>query len=250
MRYEHIKTPQQKHSGKLGIRVNTHRTPYILILMCVALGPVTVLAQVSSNEINYFSRCRGIMDDNARVNCYDELYDRAVGTVSPGNDNTRLLDENRKMREELARIRQQNGETSTSSQSGSYYPKYSYPADNRNREYGRSSSRQESSNRAEEFGLNESTSAGGSEDFGNNEPYVVKNDNGKDELIGRIASLRKGVNGWIITLEHGQVWRQMISKHINLHKGQQVRIHPSIWGKSYRLTAEDSTGFIQVERVQ
>ena len=241
-----MNTLKKNWIGNLSAGVAT----YTLMLVCLAAGPVAVLAQVSSNEINYFSRCRNIMDEKTRVTCYDELYDRAVRAVTPSNDNAKLLDENMRMREELARIRGRTGPANTAGQYGSYSRRESYPASNTTREYSRRSPPQES-NRAEEFGLNESNPASGrTENQGKNEPYVVENDKGEEELIGRVTSLDKGPNGWIITLEQGQVWRQMISKRFQLREGQQVRIYPTIWGKSYRLTLVDGGGFIQVERVR
>ena len=73
---------------------------------------------------------------------------------------------------------------------------------------------------------------------------------GDQEFIDRIKSLANGPSGWIITLDKGQVWRQMIGKRYDLRNGQEVRIYPSAWGKAYRLSAEDNSGFIQVERIR
>lgn len=224
--------------------------PYALMLVSLVTGPVGVFAQVSSNEINYFSSCRGIMDDKARVSCYDELYDRAVRAVTPRNDNARMMDENRRMREELARIRERTGATTATDRSATYSRREYYPASNSPREYSRTTHPPES-DRTEQFGLNESyPPSGRADNFGRDEPRVVKGNNGKEELIGRIASLQKGQNGWIITLEHGQVWRQMLSKRFQLREGQEVRIYPTMWGKSYRLALVDGAGFIQVERIR
>lgn len=250
MRYERMNTLIKTRIKKPYAGVSAGVLPYVLALVCLTAGPVLVSAQVSSNEINYFSRCRNITDERARVNCYDELYDRAVRAVTPRNDNNSLLDENRRMREELARIRENKGSAAASDQYGSYSRRETYPASNTPREYSRSTPYPES-DRAEEFGLNESSPASGrAGQFGKNEPQVVVNDKGKEELIGRVTSLDKGPNGWIITLEHGQVWRQMISKRFQLREGQEVRIYPTMWGKSFRLTLVDGAGFIQVERIR
>lgn len=75
-------------------------------------------------------------------------------------------------------------------------------------------------------------------------------DSGEGELVDRIAGLEIRPDGWIITLQNGQIWRQTIKKRYNLNGGQQIRIYPSIWGSGYRLTAEDIGGFIQVKRVR
>jgi hypothetical protein len=71
------------------------------------------------------------------------------------------------------------------------------------------------------------------------------------ELVGMIASLRETVpNSYLITLENGQVWRQTTARAYPLQPGQQVRIYPTNWGDSFRLTSANSKGFIQVRRVR
>lgn len=71
------------------------------------------------------------------------------------------------------------------------------------------------------------------------------------EYVGTIASLRERLpNQYLITLENGQVWRQVYPEHYRLQPGHRVRIYPTRWGTSYRLTVEELHGFIQVERVR
>jgi hypothetical protein len=71
------------------------------------------------------------------------------------------------------------------------------------------------------------------------------------ELHSTISKLREYVPGrYLITLENGQVWRQMVAERYRLRVGHKVRIYPSRWGKSFRLSAEELKGFIQVERVR
>ena len=70
------------------------------------------------------------------------------------------------------------------------------------------------------------------------------------EFTDRIKSLANGPSGWIITLDKGQVWRQMISKRYDLRAGQSVRIYPTAWGHDYRLSDVENSGFIQVERIR
>jgi hypothetical protein len=71
------------------------------------------------------------------------------------------------------------------------------------------------------------------------------------ELHSTISKLREYVPGrYLITLENGQVWRQMVAERYRLRVGHNVRIYPSRWGKSFRLSAEELKGFIQVERVR
>ena len=73
----------------------------------------------------------------------------------------------------------------------------------------------------------------------------------REELFGTVASVRETVpNSYIVTLENGQVWRQVRPKFYPLRPGHQVRIYATNWGDSYRMSAEDLNGFIQVERVR
>ena len=201
----------------------SYREVIFLLLGCILFVPVPVSAQVSSVEINYFSRCRQVYDERDRLACYDDLYDRALRAANPQAAADRLMEENRRMREELARIRSRTGSAPVRSDS-----------------------------RADDFGRNEPyrVKRNEADDFGREEPYVVKGDDGEAELIGRIASLQKTNTGWIVILEQGQVWRQMVSKRYDLHEGQEVRIYPTRWGDSYRLTAADTSGFIQVQRIE
>jgi hypothetical protein len=205
--------------------------PGVLVLLAV---PTMLQAQVSSNEINYFSRCRDISDNQARLACYDNLYDRAVGAVRPRSNTDRMMEENRRMREELARIRKQTGGT-TIYRSQPYSRTESYPATNRAGVYDQNKPAPVRSK---------------AEEFGKKQPLVVKSDNGKEELYDRIKELRKVPNGWIVTLESGQVWRQMYSKRYNLQVGQEVKISPTIWGDAYRMSVSKLGSFIQVERIQ
>jgi hypothetical protein len=71
------------------------------------------------------------------------------------------------------------------------------------------------------------------------------------EFVSTVVAVRETVpNSYVITLENGQVWRQMRPKWYPLRPGQTVRVHSTGWGNSYRLTAEDAGSFIQVERVR
>jgi hypothetical protein len=73
----------------------------------------------------------------------------------------------------------------------------------------------------------------------------------RPEIVSTIAGLRETVpNSYIITLDNGQVWRQMRPKTYPLRIGHAVRIYPTNWGEAYRLTVEGVGSFIQVERVR
>jgi hypothetical protein len=71
------------------------------------------------------------------------------------------------------------------------------------------------------------------------------------QIVSRILALDERLpNAYLITLENGQTWRQVHSERYPLRVGHQVRVYPTPWGSSYRLTTEESKGFIQVERVR
>lgn len=71
------------------------------------------------------------------------------------------------------------------------------------------------------------------------------------ELVATVEAFSERVpNEYVITLDNGQVWRQMVPKRYPLLVGQRVRIYSSGWGDAYRLTAEEVGSFIQVERIR
>ena len=73
----------------------------------------------------------------------------------------------------------------------------------------------------------------------------------RPDIVSTIVELRETVpNAYMITLANGQVWRQMRPKIYRLRVGHAVRIYPTHWGTSYRLTVEELRSYIQVERVQ
>jgi hypothetical protein len=72
-----------------------------------------------------------------------------------------------------------------------------------------------------------------------------------DEIVASVSALRQTVpNSYLITLDNGQVWRQTFPQWFPLQSGQRVTLRTSKWGKSYRLTVDELSGFIQVERVR
>jgi hypothetical protein len=71
------------------------------------------------------------------------------------------------------------------------------------------------------------------------------------EFVSTITALDEDLrNRYTITLGNGQIWRQMLAKRYALRVGQEVRVYPTRWGDSYRLSAKRLKGFIQVERVK
>ena len=83
------------------------------------------------------------------------------------------------------------------------------------------------------------------------QPQVVTRNDGSEELLDEVSDLDViKPNMLDITLDSGQVWRQVYPKRFALKKGDLVRIYPSKWGDDFRLTTSRLSGFIQVSRVK
>lgn len=79
---------------------------------------------------------------------------------------------------------------------------------------------------------------------------LVKGSEGKDELIDTVAALEQiGPQLLQVTLQNGQQWQQMQNKVYRLRVGDEVRIYPTRWGISYRLSGTRLASYIQVQRV-
>jgi hypothetical protein len=71
------------------------------------------------------------------------------------------------------------------------------------------------------------------------------------EVFATITALRETVpDSYLITLDNGQVWRQVRPKWYPMRVGHEVRVYPTGWGTSYRLSVSGLNGFIQVERAR
>jgi hypothetical protein len=80
---------------------------------------------------------------------------------------------------------------------------------------------------------------------------VETNEEGLKELVDVVAAVKPLSQNMIeVTLESGQVWRQMLSKRYPIKVGETVTIRPTRWGSAYRLTSERVSGFIQVQRIK
>lgn len=73
----------------------------------------------------------------------------------------------------------------------------------------------------------------------------------EDEIVATVTSLRElAPNTFIIYLDNDQVWKQNRPKQYRLSVGAEVRLRPTQWGTSYRLTDPNLASFIQVERIR
>lgn len=157
------------------------RIVFTLPLIVAVLTPPEVGAQDGLAVNDYaLGRCRLIQDIAARAACYDGLVD----TQSQSSDAQRLMIENQRLRDAMAR--QRSAEETEA------------PA----------------------------------------------------ELVDTIAALDKRPDGWVVTLQNGQIWQQHVSRRYELRVGQQVRIYPTIFGGGYKLTAPGKGGFIYVKRAR
>lgn len=70
------------------------------------------------------------------------------------------------------------------------------------------------------------------------------------EIVAEVTALREiEPDGYLITLDNGQIWRQSQTKRYPLFVGATVKLRPSPWGPSYRLTDPNVGNFIQVRRI-
>jgi hypothetical protein len=100
---------------------------------------------------------------------------------------------------------------------------------------------------------NSANTAGSAVDnFGraNSNARVNEDEDGRAELIDTVAAIEQlGPQMLLVTLESGQQWRQMLTKRYPLRVGDEVRIYPTRWGSSYRMSSERLDAYIQVQRV-
>ena len=87
------------------------------------------------------------------------------------------------------------------------------------------------------------------EELRGDEPRPADTDS--EEYFATITAVRERLpNAYVITLDNGEVWQQMESRVYPLRPGLEVRLHPTRWGKSYRLIVEGTSYGIQVRRVR
>ena len=195
----------------------TRIIPAVTLVILFALFSVIVPAQETSPVYVDASQCRNITVDLVRVACYDSLADQALGQPPPATEPAGPVQTeasiNRQLQEQNWQMRAELARI----------PQGDSPTNQTN---------------------------GTQEQFGKPEQRIFESDDGDQELFDRIMGLQKAPDGWIVTLASGQVWRQMHTKRYDLHEGQEVKISPTRWGSSYRLSVKELGSFIQVERIR
>ena len=72
-----------------------------------------------------------------------------------------------------------------------------------------------------------------------------------EEIFATITDLRETIpDSYVITLDNGQIWQMSQPKNYPLRIGQEARLYPTRWGSSYRLSALERGGHVQVRLVQ
>ena len=191
-----------------------HRLRIFQILKIILASLVIsapVIAQVSTPAIIDGNQCRSIMLDSARVACYDALTDN----------------ENNKNRPNVP-VQQPAVQNNTNSRLQEEYRVMQEELARRR---------------------NEAESDQGFKQYGLKDQRVTVED-GKEVIYDRIAALEEVYDGWLVTLESGQMWKQMSRKTYMLKVGQQVKISPAMWGDSFHLSVKELGSFIQVKRVK
>jgi hypothetical protein len=164
------------------------------------------------------SDCQGIQDRLARYACYDK-WDSASGVVRQAVPAARA-----------STPRAQEGEDETSL-------------------FGRVFNRDSADEDQPAAVATQQAAPATAENFGRSNARVIEGDRGA-ELVDTVAAIeQRGPSMVLVTLESGQQWQQMISKRYTLAVGDEVRIYPTRWGNSFRLSSERSGGYIQVVRV-
>lgn len=70
-------------------------------------------------------------------------------------------------------------------------------------------------------------------------------------ITAKVTALRETVpNSYVITLDNGQVWRQVQPLRFQLRVGNEVQVYAPPWGDTFRLRVEGQRGFIQVAQVR
>lgn len=198
-------------------------------LLSVILIPLSLYSTAQAADI---SDCRAIQDRLARYACYDS-WDAAAGTVSrPRSSAPAPASQNNDS--QSARVEAVEEEES------SFFG------------LGRIFNRDDADDQPEEqpIAIPESEVDGFGRGAESGTARVLEGTDGKTELFDTIAKLEQyGPTMLLITLESGQQWQQMYSKSYPLKVGDEVRIYPTRWGSSYRLSAARLAGYIQVKRV-
>lgn len=199
-------------------------------LLSVILTPLSLCSTVQAADI---SDCRAIQDRLARYACYDS-WDTAAGTVSRSRSSA------------PAPAAQNNGSQSArveavEEEESSFF--------GLGRIFNRDAADVQPEATTEAAPVSELDGFGRTDESDN--ARVLEGADGKSELVDTIASLEQyGPVMLRITLESGQEWQQMYSKSYPLKVGDEVRIYPTRWGSSYRLSAARLAGYIQVKRVE
>lgn len=234
---------------------------------------VSTLSMSASSQSLSFSDCQQIADAQARYRCYDEVEETNAGAASndievPSASSTTNSTNIRNR--ELPVIRRPNAVVTGNSESAESAQdndvaqqqdtNVSVSPDEQERTpfykriwpFGSDDKDGESAGQAVvDNEQDQATDPSELDSFGRpGDARLVENEEGNSELQDTVTAVDLLQRNLIeITLESGQVWRQVESKPYLLAVGDTVRIYPTIWGESYRLTVDRLRSYIQVVRI-
>jgi len=211
-----------------------HKFRYsIAFIQSLLLTTLITLIQPVSAQVVDISECRALEDAQARFACFENLVDEpepqapTAATSSASDSGQEVVNQPTPVRPPV-----------TTNLPVLSIPRTAQPAP-------APAAAPETAVSADE----EVASFGTSSNPGN--ARIVQGEGDTTELIDTVAKIEEFMRSrWTITLESGQVWRQVQARRYNLKKGDSVRIYPTMWGSSYRMTAERLSGYIQVQRIE
>ena len=199
------------------------------------LGSSCFIAAVGSAQVSSFSDCGTIENRDERYRCYDAIEaNQAAPVVEDVEESATGAARNSQQEQSVPRGNTQN------------LPVVRLPRQvERQEEQPVAESnvrdREETTNeQIDDFGLEKETA----------DTRIREGADGQTELVDTITEIsRIGQGLSVFTLSSGQRWQQTETKRYYLREGEEVRIYPSKWGTSYRLTSSRLRGFIQVKRI-
>jgi hypothetical protein len=193
------------------------RTATLVVSVLCASG--TLSAQEAPEKPASLAECAAIESAVARLDCFDALARRERGAAAPAQQRPQVRQAQQRQPaqpQQRQPAQQAQNDPREASESAAVAPRVTAPDEVRaSRRDARASEREEL------------------------------------EVTSRVAGLREIQPGRVeVTLANGQVWRQTASDRYNLLVGHEVRVYPSGFGQSFRLTSKETRGYIQVERVR
>ncbi len=236
------------------------RVQFQFAIMCLT----TILSGSSSAQSSPFDACQEIADRTARYACYDEVeggvradVGAGVGTGVGTGVESKAGAESEVIPAAPVAATTFDSDSAGSQVSTNPYAEEHKPFFRRLLPFGGDDDNGDEVDNPTATATVENKTAGDPvEDFGRTGQRsiarVEADAEGKRELVDSVSGIKLVQHNTLeITLGSGQVWRQMINRRYPLKVGDEVRLRPTGFGTSFRLSAArlDGSGFIQVERI-